>query len=137
MLCCLINRRVDLAFRDIADASGQLIEVILVLAKQARTFLAGRRLLEDVRRPDDEALIIVQRSAEKALDGLPLVGGNILDVMNHTSVSSTALILDYPMRLVTPLRERDDNLSKASRSRTGSRAAAIAASRSSTAAALG
>ena len=44
-----------------------------------------RRLgvLDDSRRPYREALLIVQRPSQKALDSQPLVGGQILDVVNH------------------------------------------------------
>ena len=40
-------------------------------------------VLEDSRRPYCEALLIVQRPSQKALDNQTLVRGQILDVVNH------------------------------------------------------
>jgi hypothetical protein len=89
----LVNSRFDIIFRDVRDACGEFIEVILVLAKQASAVLAGGRFFENVRRASGEALIVSQWPAHEAFDSQPLIRGQIFDLVNHpdTRISKSRL----------------------------------------------
>src|SRR5216684_3750424 len=94
----LVNSGLDLIVRNLRDTSGQLVEVILILAKQTFAFLAGGSFLENMRWTYCEALIVSQRPAHETLDREPLIRGQIFNLMNHEKLRALLglpIILGY------------------------------------------
>jgi hypothetical protein len=83
-----VNSGLDLIFRNVRDTSGQLVEVILILAKQEFAFLACRSFLENMRWTYCETLIVSQRPAHETLDSEPLIRGQIFNLMNHEKLGA-------------------------------------------------